>query len=76
MSKKWIPANTTGESRTVYHTDASCKYLKGEKRLVSQSEVEYHEMRECLKCSGEYTRHTDKGRSKYYKLLLEKDDLP
>lgn len=76
MSKKWIPANTTGEGRDVYHTDPNCKYIKNEKRLVSESEIEYHEMRECLKCSGEYTRDTNKGRSKYYKLLNEKDDLP
>jgi hypothetical protein len=68
---KWIRSNTSNTNKEVYHTDENCDMLTN-KRKVSASEIEYHNLRECAYCSSDKDPRPNVEQDKgYYKALKE-----
>jgi hypothetical protein len=68
---KWIRTSTAHTNKRVYHTDKDCVML-AEKREASESEIEFHDLRECKYCSSDKDPrpNTDQDRG-YYQALQE-----
>lgn len=50
MTKKYVRTGSRNSTKTVYHIDADCVQLKGDKRIVAESEIEYHSLTLCQWC--------------------------
>lgn len=50
---KWISKYRNSTGKEVYHTDENCPNIKSGKRKVTNSEIDYHDLRECHICTGE-----------------------
>lgn len=55
MTDKWIGVGQASNNKEVYHTDKHCRFGPDEMREVSQSELEYHDMRVCRYCKDRNT---------------------
>ena len=50
---KYVTTGRKNTDRIVYHTDKDChKLTRSEVRETNQSEIEYHNLRECQACQG------------------------
>ena len=49
---KWVTVGQYGNRKSVYHDDPNCENAGETTKKVSQSEMEYYEMRECKYCAG------------------------
>ena len=52
---KYIHVDSNNSRKTVYHTDENCTRLKPGYRPVTESEIEYHNLRLCEWCDPEIT---------------------
>lgn len=50
MTKRYIGVGQYSTRRQVFHTDTDCRFAPDEMREVSESEIEYHDMRLCKWC--------------------------
>lgn len=58
---KWIVRNAGGRNNIVYHTDKNCTHVAHDDTLseASQAFIEFHDARECQRCSGDEQGQTD-----------------
>lgn len=68
---KWKTTDTTSRENTVYHTDKDCPVIGDNIRELHESEVEFHELRECKYCTGDGWRDSDGGNTDLHDKLLD-----
>jgi len=47
---KYVHTDRKNSKKNVYHTDRGCTRLKGSGRVVTEAEIEYHDLRLCQWC--------------------------
>ena len=47
---KFVSANRSNSRKEVYHNNKECQRIRSDTRVVSESEIEYHELKLCAWC--------------------------
>ena len=68
---KWATSNSTSAEKTVYHTNKDCPVLGEDIKEVHESEVEFHNLRECKYCSGDHWSENDGGSTELHDKLVD-----
>jgi len=67
---KWKTVMATTNENNVYHTNKDCRAIGDNIREVSESELMYHDLRECAYCkNGGSTDKTGYGKQLHKKLV-------
>ena len=71
MTTKYAGSGSYGRRKSIYHTDPDCHFASDSLREVSESEVEYHDMRLCKWCDPDKNPNSQSktDRSAYNALL-------
>lgn len=73
---KWRTVMATNVDNNVYHTNKECRAIGDNIKEVTDSEVEYYDLRECKFCSngGSASEYEGSNHELYHKLMRSSPD--